>query len=70
MATRTIITTGLVKGMMEPQNTTGLLGFCMAVCAMKMAMMMGIVTGIMNCCVSASLSTALPTAAKSELYSR
>ena len=70
MATRTIITTGLVNGMIEPQNTNGLLGLVMAICAMKMAMIMGRVTGNMNCWVSVSLSTALPTAANMELYKR
>ena len=67
MATRTIITTGLVNGIKLHQKTIGLPGFYTAVCAMMMANIMGMVTGNMNCCVSDSLSTAEPIAASMEL---
>jgi hypothetical protein len=67
MATRTIITMGLVNGIKLHHSTIRTFGLYTAICAMMMATIIGTVTGNMNCWVSVSLSTAEPMAASKEL---
>ena len=67
---RASITMGLVKGIMENQNTSWLSGALKAYRATKKPSMSGMVMGSCSWELSPSFSTALPIAANRDAYRR